>query len=100
MRREPPPGVAERLNAQRALCMLETYAEARERLARERPKVTESFEQAVSPRLRELRAARADAPSARRQDCAADLSDARRLQSVRDTARCSPRVGYASALSR
>lgn len=55
-RSEVPPGLAERLAVLRASYVPERDAEARERLARERPPRAESFEVAVSRRLRELRA--------------------------------------------
>jgi hypothetical protein len=52
----PPPGVAARLAALRALSVVEEVAAARDRLARERPASTEDFDAAVAGRLRELRA--------------------------------------------
>ena len=51
----PPPGVAERLGALRALSQPESLAEARVRLERERPAREQDFAQAVSHRLAELR---------------------------------------------
>ena len=53
---EPPPGVAARLTALRDLYAPEPVAEAKERLARERPKPRQPFEVAIARRLLELRA--------------------------------------------
>ena len=57
----PAPGlsaaeVSERLGALRAICVLERDADARARLARERPVIDQDFAVAVAARLRELRA--------------------------------------------
>ena len=52
----PRAGVAGRLAELRARYVPERDADARERLARERPVTKESFEVAVQRRLRELRA--------------------------------------------
>lgn len=56
MRDDPPVGVEERLAALRLLYVAESDAEARARLAMDRPKSSEPFEIAVGRRLRELRA--------------------------------------------
>lgn len=52
----PPAGVGERLAQLRALYVPEADADARRRLAAERPARDESFEVAVARRLDELRA--------------------------------------------
>lgn len=53
---QPPPGAAERLEQLRARYVPESDAEARARLAAERPAKTEPFATAVNRRLHELRA--------------------------------------------
>ena len=55
-RREPPPGVAERLEQLQAVFIPEDDSEVRQRLAAERPRQSEPFVAAVRRRLRELRA--------------------------------------------
>jgi len=52
----PPPGVAERLERLRSLCVPERDLAARQRLAADRPAAVEPFATAVARRLRELRA--------------------------------------------
>jgi hypothetical protein len=52
----PPPGVAERLDRLRALVVVDTDADTRRRLARDRPTSVEPFAVAVARRLAELRA--------------------------------------------
>ena len=51
-----PPGVEARLARLRTLCLAESDADARRRLARERPSSRESFATAAVRRLEELRA--------------------------------------------
>jgi hypothetical protein len=52
----PPPGVAERLEELRRLCVPERDSDARLRLATPRPPSAEPFPTAVARRLAELRA--------------------------------------------
>jgi hypothetical protein len=52
----PPPGVAERLERLGAMVVLDTDADTRRRLARDRPANVEPFAVAVARRLAELRA--------------------------------------------
>ena len=51
-----PGGLADRLRVLRSLYVPERDEEARRRLARERPRIWESFDVAAAGRLRELRA--------------------------------------------
>jgi hypothetical protein len=52
----PRPGVAERLQRLRALCVAESDSQARRRLAAQPPAAAEPFAAAVARRLDELRA--------------------------------------------
>lgn len=54
--RQPPAGVAERLDELRALYVAERDVDARRRLAAETPRPSEPFAKAVARRLAELRA--------------------------------------------